>query len=51
MADRSSLDSILASLKSSTWSGWVFRVMLNDYPPDRENTQGARWNPPDIAAI
>jgi hypothetical protein len=22
----------------------VFRVMLNDYPPDRENTQGARWN-------
>jgi RES domain-containing protein len=25
--------------------------MLNDYPPDRENTQGARWNPPDIAAI
>ena len=25
--------------------------MLNDYPPDRENTQGARWNPPDTAAI
>ena len=29
----------------------MFRVMLNDYPPDRENTQGARWNPPDIPAI
>ena len=51
MVDRSSLESILASLKSSAWSGRVFRVMLNDYPPDRENTQGARWNPPDIAAI
>jgi RES domain-containing protein len=25
--------------------------MLNDYPPDRENTLGARWNPPDVAAI
>jgi RES domain-containing protein len=25
--------------------------MLNDYPPDRENIQGARWNPPDVAAI
>ena len=25
--------------------------MLNDYPPQRENTLGARWNPPDVAAI
>ncbi len=25
--------------------------MLNDYPPDRENTFGARWNPPDLPAI
>jgi RES domain-containing protein len=33
------------------WVGQVFRVMLHDYPPDRENTQGARWNPPDVAAI
>jgi hypothetical protein len=51
MVDGSSLENILASLQSSPWSGKVYRVMLNDYPPDRENTQGARWNPPDVAAI
>jgi RES domain-containing protein len=51
MAEGSSLENILASLQSSMWGGQVFRVMLNDYPPDRENTQGARWNPPDVAAI
>jgi RES domain-containing protein len=51
MVDRGSLESILASLEPSPWTGQVFRVMLNDYPPDRENTQGARWNPPDTPAI
>ena len=25
--------------------------MFNDHPPDAENTRGARWNPPDVAAI
>ena len=25
--------------------------MFADYPPDRRNTRGARWNPPDVAAI
>ncbi len=25
--------------------------MFKDYPPDRENTGGARWNPPDCPAI
>lgn len=25
--------------------------MLNDYPPGRQNTRGARWNPSDVAAI
>lgn len=25
--------------------------MFGDYPPDAENTRGARWNPPDVAAI
>jgi RES domain-containing protein len=29
----------------------VYRVMLGDYPPERENRVGARWNPPDLAAI
>ncbi len=51
MAGATSLENVLASLQSSAWSGRVYRVMLNDYPPDRENTQGARWNPPDVAAI
>jgi RES domain-containing protein len=51
MAGATSLENALASLQSIAWSGRVFRVMLNDYPPDRENTQGARWNPPDVAAI
>lgn len=25
--------------------------MFADYPPERENTQGARWNPPQVPAI
>jgi RES domain-containing protein len=25
--------------------------MFADYPPSRANTLGARWNPPDVAAI
>src|SRR6267143_1133239 len=25
--------------------------MFADYPPDRENTLGARWNPPEVPAI
>jgi len=29
----------------------VFRHMLADIPPGRANTRGARWNPPDVAAI
>jgi len=49
--DRNSLEEILASQKSFAWEGEAFRVMLNDYPPDRENTFGARWNPPDLAAV
>jgi RES domain-containing protein len=41
----------LQSLRALPWEGIVFRHMLNDYPPDRANTRGARWNPPDVAAI
>lgn len=29
----------------------VFRHMLADIPPERINTRGARWNPPDVGAI
>jgi RES domain-containing protein len=25
--------------------------MLGDYPPERANTRGARWNPPEVAAV
>lgn len=51
MVEGVSLESILASLQATPWQGRVFRVTLNEYPPDRENTRGARWNPPDTAAI
>jgi len=33
------------------WEGEVFRHMLGDWPPERENVRGARWNPPQVAAI
>lgn len=51
MVDPVSLESILASRAGTKWSGRAFRVMLNDFPPNRENTGGARWNPPETAAI
>ena len=33
------------------WEGQVHRHMFAGYPPDRENTGGARWNPAGIPAI
>jgi RES domain-containing protein len=33
------------------WQSPVWRHMFNDYPPDRINTGGARWNPPGVGAI
>ena len=33
------------------WAGQAFRHMFRDYPPDAENTRGARWNPAGVAAI
>ena len=33
------------------WPGEVFRHMFGDYPPERENQKGARWNPPETPAI
>lgn len=32
------------------WTGRVWRHMFADYPPEAENTRGARWNPPGLAA-
>jgi RES domain-containing protein len=41
----------LESLPITTWHGHAWRHMFNDYPPDRVNTSGARWNPPGVGAI
>lgn len=42
---------IIEALPAREWTGTVYRVMFLNYPPDRENTVGARWNPPEVAAI
>lgn len=41
----------LDKFTAAPWSGVVYRFMLGEYPPDRENTRGARWNPVGVAAI
>lgn len=33
------------------WEGIVFRHMFASFPPERENTRGARWNPAETPAI
>jgi RES domain-containing protein len=41
----------IESLPVITWSGRVFRYTHRRTPPQKPNTYGARWNPPDIAAL
>jgi RES domain-containing protein len=41
----------LDQLGANPWRGEVFRHMFGDYPPERENQRGARWNPPETPAI
>lgn len=41
----------LQGIEPEAWRGTVYRHMLANYPPERENTRGARWNPPEVAAI
>lgn len=41
----------LQAITPAPWAGQAFRHMFGDYPPDAENTRGARWNPPGVAAI
>jgi len=41
----------LANITARPWEGEVFRHMFADISPDHENTQGARWNPPQVPAI
>ncbi|MGH9092236.1 MAG: RES family NAD+ phosphorylase [Acidimicrobiales bacterium] len=48
--DRALLDA-LASLPFGRWEGRAWRHMFNDYPPQRVNTSGARWNPPGVGAV
>jgi RES domain-containing protein len=45
---------IVARLEEMTpviWQGVAFRHMFGSFPPERQNTGGARWNPPLTAAI
>lgn len=51
MINEQTLRERLAEFKTEPWEGSVYRHMFNDIPPDRENTRGARWNPPNVAAI
>lgn len=37
--------------EAHAWRGRAFRHMLGDYPPQRPNVRGARWNPPEVAAL
>ena len=48
--DRALLEQ-LGKLPAAPWRGVVYRHMFADYSPDRENTRGARWNPPGAPAI
>lgn len=41
----------LEQLGSQPWEGIVYRHMFGNYPPSRQNTLGARWNPREVAAI
>ena len=42
---------LLQSAAMSAWEGTVYRHMFGSHPPVRINTEGARWNPPGLAAI
>lgn len=41
----------LESLDPAPWSGTAYRYTAGGRSPESENTQGARWNPPEVAAI
>lgn len=41
----------LQERESGAWDGQVFRHMFGAHRPEQENTLGARWNPPNVAAI
>jgi RES domain-containing protein len=41
----------LASLSPRKWGGIVYRHMFGALSPQKENLDGARWNPEEVAAI
>jgi len=51
VVDHLALADRLHEVVSVPWRGQVYRHMFAGYPPDRENTGGARWNPAGIGAI
>jgi len=51
VVDKLELLELLRESAHGPWEGQVHRHMFAGYPPDRENTGGARWNPAGIPAI
>ena len=41
----------LEQLGSQEWEGVIYRHMFGAYPPSRQNTLGARWNPREVATL
>lgn len=41
----------LEQLEPKRFEGQVYRVTFGSTPAERANTRGARWNPPDVAAL
>lgn len=41
----------LSRISPQKWEGDVYRHMFANFPPDQENTSGARWNSPEVPAI
>lgn len=48
--DQDVLDA-LESLETQSWEGEAWRFVLGETDPFQPNTRGARWNPPDTAAL
>src|SRR4051812_5642297 len=51
MIHRPELLNALEASPSGKLDTTAWRHMFGNHPPDQENTRGARWNPPGVAAI
>lgn len=51
MIHRLELLNALEGAPSRPLATTAWRHMFGTHPPETENTRGARWNPPDLAAI